>query len=61
MNEMSQWRQAIARRLASIYALNPRIAAVLVGGSTARGHANRYSDIELEHRSSNQAAWECSI
>ena len=44
MNEMSQWRQAIARRLASIYALNPRIAAVLVGGSTARGHADRYSD-----------------
>ena len=47
MNEISQWRQAIARRLASIYALNPRIAAVLVGGSTARGHADRYSDIEL--------------
>jgi len=42
MNEMSQWRQAIARRLASIYTLNPRIAAVLVGGSTARGHADRY-------------------
>ncbi len=47
MNEMSQWRLAVAHRLASIYAHNPHIAAVLVGGSTASGHADRYSDIEL--------------
>lgn len=47
MNEMSQWRQAIARHIGSIYALNPHVSAVLVGGSSARGHADRYSDIEL--------------
>lgn len=47
MNDMSQWRQAIANRLADIYARNPHIAAVVLGGSTARGHADGYSDIEL--------------
>lgn len=47
MNAASQWRHTLARRLAPIYAENPHVAAVLVGGSTARGHADRYSDIEL--------------
>lgn len=47
MNEMSQWRQAIARHIGLSYASNPHVSAVLVGGSTARGHADRYSDIEL--------------
>jgi hypothetical protein len=47
MNAASQWRHTIAERLAPIYAANPHVAAVLVGGSTARGHADRYSDIEL--------------
>lgn len=47
MNAASQWRHTIAKRLAPIYAANPHVAAVLVGGSTARGHADRYSDIEL--------------
>jgi hypothetical protein len=47
MNTASQWRHAFAQPLASIYAANPQVAAVLLGGSTARGHADRYSDIEL--------------
>src|SRR5262245_56324184 len=47
MNEASQWRLALARQLAPLYAANPHVAAVLVGGSTARGHADRFSDIEL--------------
>src|SRR5438270_2999179 len=47
MNDMSRWRRAIAERLAAIYARNPHIAAVVLGGSTARGHADQYSDIEL--------------
>ena len=47
MNAASQWRHTLARPLARIYAENPHVAAVLVGGSTARGHADRYSDIEL--------------
>ncbi len=47
MNDMSRWRRAIAERLAAIYARNPHIAAVVLGGSTARDHADQYSDIEL--------------
>jgi hypothetical protein len=47
MNPDSLWRQSLARRIAPAYSTNPNIAAVILGGSTARGHADRYSDIEL--------------
>jgi len=47
MNAASQWRHDLVHPLAPIYAANPHVAAVLLGGSTARGHADRYSDIEL--------------
>jgi hypothetical protein len=47
MNKASQWRYALAQKITPIYAANSNVAAVLVGGSTARGHADRYSDIEL--------------
>jgi len=43
----SRWRQALARQIAPVYVANPKVAAVLVGGSSARGHADRYSDIEI--------------
>ncbi|MGA7730065.1 MAG: hypothetical protein WCD37_02205 [Chloroflexia bacterium] len=47
MNPPSRWRLDIARRLATLYAANPNVAAVLAGGSTARGHADKYSDLEF--------------
>jgi hypothetical protein len=47
MNSASQWRQSFAQQIAPIYAANPHVAAVILGGSTARGHADRYSDIEV--------------
>jgi len=47
MNAASQWRSVLAQQVAPLYAANPHVAAVLVGGSTARGHSDRYSDIEL--------------
>lgn len=47
INQASLWRQAIARQLAHSYAANPKIAAVMLGGSSARGHADQYSDIEI--------------
>lgn len=47
MNTASQWRRLFAQQLAPIYAVNPHVAAVILGGSTARGHADRYSDIEI--------------
>ena len=43
----SQWRREIGEKIGSVYAENRKVAAVILGGSTARGHADRYSDIEL--------------
>jgi hypothetical protein len=40
-------RRAFAEQIVGAYAGDPRVAAVLLGGSAARGHADRYSDIEL--------------
>jgi len=47
MNNASQWRLTMANPIASLYAKNPKVAAVIIGGSTARGHADKYSDIEI--------------
>lgn len=47
MTQTGEWRVEIARRVAAAYALNNHVDAVLVGGSTARGQSDRYSDIEL--------------
>ncbi len=47
MNTASSWRQALVRRIVPIYAANPHVAAIILGGSSARGHADQYSDIEL--------------
>lgn len=47
MNHASQWRHTIATRIAPMYADNHHVAAIILGGSTARGHADGYSDIEL--------------
>jgi hypothetical protein len=47
LNEASRQRLAFARGLAPIYAVNPKVQAILVGGSVARGCADRYSDVEI--------------
>ena len=39
-------RERIARAVPA-YASNPAVAAILLAGSAARGHADRFSDIEL--------------
>ena len=41
------WRLPLARRVAAAYSTNPHVAAAIVGGSVARGHADRFSDIEV--------------
>ena len=41
------WRLPLARRVATAYSANPHVAATFVGGSVARGHADRFSDIEV--------------
>ncbi len=43
----SEWRRAVARHLAGHYAANPNVAAVLCGGSVARGLSDQYSDLEF--------------
>jgi hypothetical protein len=40
-------RRAFAEEIVAAYAGDQRVVAVLLGGSAARGHADRYSDIEL--------------
>lgn len=47
MNEASKARLALAQKLASFYRANPKVAAVAVAGSVARGYADRFSDIDL--------------
>lgn len=47
MNEASKWRRGLVTQLAQLYANNPKVAAVMVGGSTSRGHADKFSDVEI--------------
>ena len=48
MNDASAWRLALGRQIGRAYAANPNVAAVMVAGSTGRGTADRYSDLELD-------------
>jgi hypothetical protein len=43
----SEARRSLAARIAPVYAANPKVAAILLAGSSARGDADRFSDIEL--------------
>jgi hypothetical protein len=47
MNEPSRWRLAMAQRVAPVYTADARVRAVVVGGSVARGWADRHSDVEI--------------
>ncbi|HEY6410933.1 MAG TPA: hypothetical protein VIY29_26050 [Ktedonobacteraceae bacterium] len=48
MNEATQWRFALAQQLAKSYAANPKARVIMVAGSTGRGSADRYSDLEID-------------
>ena len=47
MNDASKWRLEVAQKVASFYAKNPRVKAMMVTGSVSRGWADRYSDVEM--------------
>jgi hypothetical protein len=47
LDEASRWRLRLARLAAAAYTSDSGVAAVAVGGSTARGCADRHSDVEL--------------
>ena len=40
-------RRDVAARVVRPYAANPKVAAVVLGGSAAHGHADRFSDVEI--------------
>ncbi len=44
----SEWRLELGRRMALAYAENPKARVVMVAGSTGRGTADAYSDIEID-------------
>ena len=46
-NQASQWRTALARQDAPFIAANPNVQAIMLAGSTSRGNADRYSDVEI--------------
>src|SRR4051812_18653175 len=47
MNEATRWRASLGQAVATAYASDPQVAVVALGGSVARGWADRHSDIEL--------------
>jgi predicted nucleotidyltransferase len=48
MNDATRWRRTLAERIAAGYVDQPKVAAVALAGSVARGWADRHSDIELD-------------
>jgi predicted nucleotidyltransferase len=47
MQEASRWRYALAQQIVSHAHTNPKVAAVVVEGSVARGYADLSSDLDL--------------
>ena len=47
LNPHCQWRLALARQIARRVCTYSGVQAILVGGSVARGYADRYSDLEM--------------
>jgi hypothetical protein len=48
MNAQSQWRFELAQRIANAYATIPSAEVIMIAGSTGRGTADRFSDIEID-------------
>jgi hypothetical protein len=48
MNEATRWRMALGRRLGAAFAADPKARVVMIAGSTGRGEADRYSDLEVD-------------
>jgi predicted nucleotidyltransferase len=48
MSQATAKRKALAQRIAPAYAANPKVRAVLLAGSVARGTADDFSDIEID-------------
>ena len=46
-NDMSRAGLSLAREIAHLYSDDPRVVAVIAGGSVSRGCADEYSDVEI--------------
>ena len=46
-NDMSRAGLSLAREIAHLYSDDPRVVAVMAGGSVSRGCADEYSDVEI--------------
>ncbi len=47
MKDATRWRAGLGQVIAAAYAADPKVGAVALGGSVARGWADQHSDIEL--------------
>ncbi|MCL5999717.1 MAG: nucleotidyltransferase domain-containing protein [Chloroflexi bacterium] len=47
MNLVSRGGSAVARHITTVYRTNPKVRAIIVSGSVARGYADQYSDLEI--------------
>jgi hypothetical protein len=48
VNGPSTWRRQFAQYVAQAYIAEPALDAIFIGGSVARGHADKYSDAEID-------------
>lgn len=48
MNDASRWRMALGKRIGMAYAADPKARVVMIAGSTGRGAADRFSDLEID-------------
>jgi hypothetical protein len=48
VDQDSAWRLELGRRIGMGYAADPKARVVVVSGSTGRGVADRYSDLEID-------------
>jgi hypothetical protein len=48
MTEASRWRFSLGERVGRAYAADPNVRVVMVAGSTGRGTADRYADLEID-------------
>jgi len=47
MTEVSKGGLALAKAITPVYAQNPKVQAVMLGGSVSRGYADVYSDLDI--------------
>jgi predicted nucleotidyltransferase len=47
MSDVNRWRVELAHRIATLYATNPDVEAILLTGGVARGSGDAFSDVDI--------------